>query len=72
MAFTFDTTLGVALAVLMHKLLVRAAKARLAAATAAEAPGTARKRSWAATIAVCGDYGAFASNAAPACLVAHI
>ena len=56
-AFTFDTTLGVGLAVLMHKLLVRAARAWLAAATA-DSVGTLRKRGWAATIASCGDYGA--------------
>jgi len=57
-AFTFDTTLGVALAVAMHRLLVRAAKARLVAAAAADTAGAVKKRSWAATIAVCGDYGA--------------
>ena len=74
MAFTFDTTLGVALALPMHKLLVRAAKARLAAAsTAAEPPGAVMKRSWAATIAACGDYGALRGREAQqaSSLVAH-
>ena len=61
-AFTFDTTLGVALAVAMHRLLVRAAKARLAAAAAADIARAVKQRSWAATIAVCGDYGAAPSR----------
>jgi len=54
-AYSFDTTLGVSLAIGLHAAAVRWARARQAAAAAAADPPA--KHSWAVTIAACGDYG---------------
>lgn len=52
--YTFDTTLGVTLAVLLHRLLVRWAARRRAAPD----PEAALDRfSWVQAVATCGDYG---------------
>lgn len=51
MAFSFDTTLGVGIAVAVHKLVLGWAKRRHAARIGASS------ESWAAVMAECGNYG---------------
>ena len=53
-AYTFDTTLGVTLAIVLHNAAVRGAQQLQESAESFEPTGI---RMWAAVIAKCGDYG---------------
>ena len=55
-AYSFDTTLGVTLAISLHNAAVRGALRLQDGGVAAEPSGF---REWAAVIANCGEYGAW-------------
>ena len=58
MAYSFDTTLGIATAIGLHKLAVRLCQQRLAAAGLPDG-----REVWYRAIAECGNYGALALHA---------
>ena len=55
-AYTFDTTLGVTIAVLLHSGIVRAARWHIARFGAIDAP-LDEDASWVVVITHCGEYG---------------